>query len=205
MENCNFIGIYDDVIPDYFIKTLMDYYKSFPEFHHKGVVSSITGGPVVDEYVKQSTDLSSYDLPGTYKDKVVGYVQSALNKYIDTYPDSNKGAGFSMRENFNFQHYEPSGGFKEWHCEVSQNPLKRFGLRHLVWMTYLNTVEDPDDEYGGGTEFYHQNVKVKAVKGRTVIWPAGWTHTHRGIVSKTQEKFILTGWYNYTNIPEDWR
>jgi len=30
----------------------------------------------------------------------------------------------------------------------------------------------------------------------TVIWPADFTHTHRGIVSKTQEKYIATGWYN---------
>ncbi len=59
-------------------------------------------------------------------------------------------------------------------------------------MTYLNDVED-----GGGTEFYHQNLIVKPRKGKTLIWPADWTHTHRGVTSPTQEKYVITGWFNY--------
>ena len=65
------------------------------------------------------------------------------------------------------------------------------GTRHLVFMTYLNSVDD-----GGETEFLHQNIKVKPKKGLTLIWPADWTHTHRGVVSPSQDKYILTGWYN---------
>ena len=59
-------------------------------------------------------------------------------------------------------------------------------------MTFLNTVTD-----GGGTEFYWQNLKINAVKGLTLIWPTDFTHTHRGIISPTQEKYIATGWYRY--------
>jgi hypothetical protein len=59
-------------------------------------------------------------------------------------------------------------------------------------MTYLNDVED-----GGGTEFLNQKLVVHAKKGKTLIWPADWTHTHRGVVSPTQEKYIITGWLNY--------
>jgi hypothetical protein len=59
-------------------------------------------------------------------------------------------------------------------------------------MTYLNTVTDE-----GGTEWYHQNLKVNAEKGKTVIWPADWTFTHRGVPSPTQEKYIITGWFNF--------
>ena len=59
-------------------------------------------------------------------------------------------------------------------------------------MTYLNDVEDK-----GETEFVLQNLKVKAEKGKTLIWPADWTHTHRGIISPTQEKYIVTGWFNF--------
>ena len=49
----------------------------------------------------------------------------------------------------------------------------------------------------GGTEFYYQNMTIQPKKGLTVIWPADWTHTHRGIVSPTQEKYIITGWFSY--------
>jgi hypothetical protein len=61
-------------------------------------------------------------------------------------------------------------------------------------MTYLNDVNDD-----GETEFYYQNLKIKPQKGKTVIWPADWTHTHRGITSPTQEKYIITGWFNFIN------
>jgi hypothetical protein len=59
-------------------------------------------------------------------------------------------------------------------------------------MTYLNTVTDQ-----GGTEFLHQNLTVNAEQGKTLIWPADWTYTHRGVISPTQEKYIITGWFNY--------
>ena len=60
-------------------------------------------------------------------------------------------------------------------------------------MTYLNDVKD------GGTEFLHQNITTPAKKGLTLIWPAFWTHTHRGVISKTKEKYIVTGWINFIN------
>jgi hypothetical protein len=42
-------------------------------------------------------------------------------------------------------------------------------------MTYLNDVTD-----GGETGFFYQDVKIKPQKGLTLIWPAIWTHTHKG-------------------------
>jgi len=30
------------------------------------------------------------------------------------------------------------------------------------------------------------------------MWPAEWTHTHRGIISTNKEKYIATGWLNMT-------
>lgn len=59
-------------------------------------------------------------------------------------------------------------------------------------MTYLNDVTDE-----GGTQFLHQNVTVQPRKGLTVVWPADWTFFHRGIPSPTQEKRIITGWFNF--------
>jgi hypothetical protein len=51
----------------------------------------------------------------------------------------------------------------------------------------------------GETEFYHQNIKIKPEKGLTIIWPADWTFTHRGLPSLTQEKFVVTGWFSYVS------
>ena len=89
------------------------------------------------------------------------------------------------------QHYTPGKWYNQWHCERSGGD--ETGLyRHLVYMTYLNDVKD-----GGGTEFYHQKISTKAEKGLTLIWPADWTHTHRGVPSLTEEKYITTGWFTF--------
>ena len=54
-----------------------------------------------------------------------------------------------------------------------------------------------DDVKDGGTFFKYQNLKIPAKKGLTLIWPSEWTHTHKGEVSSTKEKIIITGWYNF--------
>ena len=59
-------------------------------------------------------------------------------------------------------------------------------------MLYLNDVKD------GGTYFPFQNITTQAVKGDLILWPADFTHPHRGVISDTQEKYICTGWFNYS-------
>ena len=112
-----------------------------------------------------------------------------MDKYIEKYPKTNEVANFKVRE-FNIQYYPKKGGFKNWHTENTGNGKSI--VRHLVFMTYLNDVEN------GGTEFLNQNLKVEAEKGLTIIWPAGWTHFHRGVVSD-QEKYVITGWFDFVS------
>ena len=90
---------------------------------------------------------------------------------------------------FNIQHYNVNEGFNYYHFERSDIFAC---LRNLVFMTYLNDVED------GGTQFKYQNLITPAKKGLTIIWPTDFTHTHRGVISQTKEKYIVTGWYSYT-------
>jgi hypothetical protein len=118
-------------------------------------------------------------------------LQKCLEAYMDDYPWCNNYNPFTTKDFTNIQRYEPGQGFSAWHTERGGvDPVEC--NRHLVFMTYLNDVTD-----GGETEWLHQNIKVRAAKGRTVIWPADWTFTHRGIASPTQEKVIVTGWLSY--------
>lgn len=145
----------------------------------------------VREGSKKSTDVH-YD---THElDIVAPYLtelQKACDKYSVDYEWCNKYSAWNIEEGVNIQHYKPSEGYFAWHTE---RPCYRypFGSRHLVFMTYLNDVDD-----GGETEFFYQKLKVKPRKGLTLIWPADWTHTHRGITSQTQDKYIITGWFNF--------
>lgn len=94
-----------------------------------------------------------------------------------------------------FQWTPIGGGFHPWHIEHGGGSLN--SRRVLVWMIYLNDVDD-----GGETEFLYQMVKVKPKKGTLVMWPAGLTHPHRGNPPYSNEKFILTGWLMCPNCNE---
>ena len=114
-------------------------------------------------------------------------LSDCLDEYKKRYVDSDRVNKYSLQNSINIQKYLPGGGYKVWHFEENGNTQKR----HLVFMTFLNNVDD------GGTEFKYQNLTIPAKKGLTLIWPAPWTHTHRGQVSNTKTKYIITGWYNF--------
>jgi hypothetical protein len=105
-------------------------------------------------------------------------------KYSDNPQDS-----WNLEKIFNIQRYLPNQGFYSYHTERAGVASS---LRHLVFMTYLNDVKND-----GETEWFYQNLKIKPETGLTVIWPTDWTFTHRGIPSKTETKYIVTGWYSY--------
>lgn len=89
------------------------------------------------------------------------------------------------------QKTEPCGGYHTFHCE---NVGMSFCFRGLVWMIYLNDI--PHNE--GETEFLYQKLRVNPEQGTLLIWPAGFTHTHRGNPVYSKNKYIATGWFYYT-------
>ena len=136
---------------------------------------------------KHSTDLHLHRMLEKSEDCILQYMSQlsdVCEKYFDLFPYAGV-MPCKVSELFNIQRYEPNEGYKVWHWERSDRRGTRD--RHLVWMTYLS--DNPD----GGTEFEYQNKYVSAEYGKTVIWPADWTHTHRGRVCNT-EKTIITGW-----------
>jgi hypothetical protein len=171
---------------------LIEYHKASP-YKQPGTTYKQLGASTYDKGGKISTDIeinpSQYEHPTVLE--YLKELQAVLEKYIKKYPMSNYYAPFQMRDSMNIQYYKPNEGYLTWHTERVNNMAPCVD-RHLVFMTYLNDVND-----GGGTEFYHQKLITKARKGKTLIWPADWTHTHRGIVSPTEEKYIITGWLNF--------
>ena len=120
-------------------------------------------------------------------------LEKVISEYKQLFPKSAESALWKIKDYTGIQFYPPGGGYHTWHSErLSAGGM--IGSRHLVFMTYLNDVTD-----AGETEFYHQEIKVKPEKGLTLIWPADWTHYHRGIPSPTQEKYIITGWLNFVS------
>jgi hypothetical protein len=98
-----------------------------------------------------------------------------LKKY-----DSNRIVSFKIQKTVEEE------GYHVWH---SENMSVNCSRRLLAWAVYLNTVNQ-----GGETEFLHQRLRVEAITGRVVMWPATFTHVHRGNPPLSGEKYLLTGW-----------
>ena len=85
-------------------------------------------------------------------------------------------------------------GYHSWHYERNDPPSLE---RLMVYMTYLEVPEK-----GGETEFLEQSLRIEPIVGRTLIWPAGFTHMHRGNPPLDGEKMYITGWFNGSRIAE---
>lgn len=194
MEKNMFLETYfiDPEICDKLILT----FKDHPRMDPNSKPMNFEEGKLVQAspHIKESVDLALtmddtllYPVVGDY----VEALQECVEKYKEKWPTCNMYAPWSITRPMNVQWYKPGQGYHAWHSErCSANMLT--ATRHLVFMTYLNTVTD-----AGGTEFANQELYINAEKGKTVIWPADWTFTHRGVPSPTEHKYIITGWFNY--------
>ena len=81
----------------------------------------------------------------------------------------------------------PTQGYHIWHLEHSYE--NNYSKRALVFTIYLNDVDE-----GGETEFLHQSIRAKPVKGRIVIFPSAFPYVHRGNSPLKGEKYIMTSW-----------
>ena len=156
------------------------------------VLPGVVGPNVVDPKWKRSTDLGigvaekHWDLREFRFDAYMQEVSGFINRYIEELV--SHGGSFNLKYPPQIQWYKPGEGFYAWHVDGAQGHTDRA----LVFTTYLNDVTD-----GGGTEFHHQRMVTSPVKGKTVIFPAALTHVHRGVVSPTQHKYLLTGWLSW--------
>ena len=173
-------------MPEEACDQVIDFCNENKSFWSPGIVGD-TG--IVDVEAKKCTQLQI--VPDA---RELNLYNKNLQTILDNYRQKYKWADcvnyYKIIESMSVQHYKPGDGFYQWHME---NDGRGSSInRHLVFMTYLNDVEN------GGTEFcYFPDLKIQAKKGLTLIWPAGWTHTHRGIVSNVDEKYIITGWFTF--------
>jgi predicted 2-oxoglutarate/Fe(II)-dependent dioxygenase YbiX len=111
------------------------------------------------------------------------------NKYYPEYVDKYfiiADMGTHTNPIVKIQKTEPGQGYHVWHAESMTIESCR---RILAWTVYLNDVEE-----GGETEFLYQHMRVKPKAGTLVIWPASFTHVHRGNPPLSGSKYIITGW-----------
>jgi prolyl 4-hydroxylase len=167
---------------------IVNFFESNPAEQGAGAIG---GG--VDESQKKTTDIpikpkqleqEKYKIFNTYINNVV----NCFNDYKEQWPFLNTIKGMEIGT-FNLQKYSPGGHFSAVHTERGSSSTMH---RVLAFMTYLNDVEE-----GGETSFHYYDINVKPKKGKTIIWPAEWTHAHSGGLVKQGSKYIVTGWIQF--------
>ena len=114
----------------------------------------------------------------------------AMDLYVQRW---NSVANFDFQQAYmNIQRTSKSQGYHVWHYEDGPYANNR---RMFATMLYLNDVEE-----GGETEFLYQSLRIKPERGKFLIWPAQWMHTHRGNPPLSGEKYIITSWIENTEL-----
>ena len=172
-------------IPSQVCDELISFFKDHKADHTPGIVSD---PPRVDLNYKNSMDIFiDSTCNNTSVQSYVKYLQEIIFKYQDRYEMIKDCEKFGLVEPIQIQYYKAGGGFKKWHFERTGKSINRC----LVFMTYLNNVP------AGGTNFKYQDVTTPAERGLTLMWPPDFTHTHKGQINSTREKYIITGWLGY--------
>ena len=180
----DFIKVYEDAVSVEYCEKFIGYIDHYVE--HGVIIKE----PFEPDHKDHSTInfhndakydmLSGDNLPLTFLPMVKEYVDD----YLDTY--SLLKHEIMLMFDVKAKKIPIGGGFHRWHYE---NGGLQVSPRKLVVQLYLNTVEE-----GGETEFLYINKRIKAEQGRLIIFPAAFTHSHRGNPPIGQDKYIVSTW-----------
>jgi hypothetical protein len=194
-EYKDFIAIYRDVYPEGYCQHLISEFERLVE---SGAGVNRQRGEGADKHRKNDMQLglnfgvhTAADFNGNPATRMFfDGLQKCYDEYADQFSvlKDAKITGTAMK----MQRTDPGGGYHVWHGEQGNG---NHAERVLVYMLYLNSLNDGD---GGETEFLYQRLRLRPEENAMIIWPAAYTHAHRGnTVLGNQSKYIVTGWFYY--------
>ena len=177
------------LVPKEACRCIIDVFESNSEYHYPGKLGT-NDGHMVDSSKKKDTEMNMY---ASSVPLIMDYLWVGITQYRKDYPSVDNVAPWKLEDRWKIQRYLPNESYSHLHFE---NPMYKevTANRVLAWMIYLNDVTE-----GGETEFPDQGKMFQSRVGDLLIWPAYFTHPHRGIVSKTQTKYIATSWISVTD------
>ena len=196
VEYKDFIGIYTDVFEEGFCEHLI---KQFEVAETQGILTSRKEWEGTETNRKNDF---SFAFHGEEVETAIEFngmnpirlfymgLDSCLQDYMDRYSELRNHP--LNTHSMKFQKTTDGGGYHVWHCERNVEPT--INNRVLTYMLYLNTLPP---ESNGETEFLYQKERIRPVKNTILIWPADFTHVHRGNPVYNNTKYIVTGWLKY--------
>jgi len=187
----DFIEIYDNSAPQELCNELVKWFdlcsdKNFT-LHNMPFADGIKNSKKKSDEsitVPAQPPVISLSLPDEICDAYWNVLNKCFNEYIEKYDLDTLTLS---SHNFKIHKVKRGQGYHIWHYETD---VIQGQSRMLAWMTYLKVPEE-----GGETEFLYQSKRIEPVIGRTLIWPAGFTHLHRGNPPLKGEKYYITGWF----------
>ncbi len=184
----DFIGVYNDVLQEEDCKRAIDYIDLLDERCFLCGEGRREGQPSGNHLINHKTLnlVHHYDLPSWnwISTNVQPVIATCVNHYLNEFSVLN-------RNQFAFPDLKvkkicAGGGFHNWHHEDCG---MHNAIRYLVVQIFLN-----DNFEGGETEFLYINKRIEAKAGRLIIYPAGFTHTHRGNPPIGGTKYLIGTW-----------
>ena len=180
----NFIEVYDNALSKRECEILIGQFEKSDK-HFNGS-TSLGYDPDIKKCMQLELDLRDQSVISAI---VIPNLVSCIGQYREKYYDHLYNTHcWNLFPEASFQKYDgKEDGYKVWHCE--HQPGEPYSKRIMAWMFYLNDAKC-------GTEFCDRPT-IKAKRGRCVMWPAFWTHIHRGVTPNIGLKYIITGWISY--------
>lgn len=188
----NFILCMDNVFTDEFCDAAVSKFKTSIDMGFGLTAQQFDNKPKV---LKDNIDLAfepsidSKQLQSIHTEFNNVFWSDVYPAYSEEYSILQHGADSHAIYGNKIKHTPIGGGFHHWHFEQFS---RETSARILAYIVYLNDVEE-----GGETEFLYQHMRVKPKKGSIVLFPAAFTHTHRGNPPLSNDKYIMTGWVEY--------
>jgi hypothetical protein len=187
----NFIGVFEDAYSKEYCDSVIEY---FDNAEKAGLTLNRQQQQNISKLYKDDAQLyghSEFSLKDTFT--LIAefndfFWKVAYPEYANTFAMLKEYAPHASYA-YKIQKTEVGQGYHMWH---SENSGKEVASRILAWTLYLNDVEE-----GGETEFLYYPKRVKPKTGTLIIWPAGFTHTHRGNPPISNTKYIITGWIEF--------
>lgn len=192
----DFIGMYDEVFPETYCEHMIEQFENKvvcghcsnrqdfeneKKFRKNDEFCFLNLKPHLNDFF-QDTDRTNVDV-------FFDGLQTCFDHYVSEYDvltDSN-----IFCSEVKMQKTSPGGGYHIWHYEQCDSQVS---TRIMTFIAYLNTL-GPD--CAGETEFLYQKKRIPPKKNTMVIFPASYTHTHRGnVVFGNEAKYIITGWFH---------
>ena len=196
IEYFEHIALFRDVYPAGYCQHLI---SEFNRLENEGVGSNRQHSENALRHIKDdhqiSVELRNHHLLAFDGKNPCDLFFDGLQKCYDVYTEKYsvlKDSGNIRATTMKMQRTGPGGGYHVWHSE--QGPATH-ASRAVVYMLYLNSLASED---GAETEFLYQKKRFNPVENTMVVWPAAYTHAHRGNpVLGEVNKYIVTGWFYY--------